>query len=785
MTRSTAAGSRRRWTFRLVALVGLPLVVLAALELGLRAVAFGYDAAFVRTCTRNGVAEYCDNPDFSRSFFPRSLARPPLAFTFPADKAPTTLRVFLVGGSAAQGDPDPTFGPSRMLELMLAERYPLRRFEVVNAAVTAINSHVVRTIVRDLARFEPDLFIVFVGNNEVVGPYGAGTVFAPMLSRPLIRASIAARRTRLGQLVSGLVDAGSAGSAEWRGMEMFLGQPMPADDPRMAEVYRNFEANLRAIVDTALDAGAGVVLTTVPTNLVDCAPFASSPSAALAPAERERADRLVEQSDRVLATDGAAAALEPLLAAERIDGADAELQYRIGRLRIALGQSDAARPNFVAARDLDLLRFRADSTINRRIRDVAEAVAGPLVALADAESRFAAVSPHGLPGEELFLEHVHPTFAGNYLIALGWLEQIASVVPGLEPADSGKSLPDADELARRLAYSDFDRRRVWKSVESRVERPPFTGQLDHLARLQRVADRTGRSTPIDWPAVLDTYDTAIAARPGDPWLRFNLAGVLAEIGDHDRAAAELLVFLVAFPHDPAARERLCRAEIERGRFDSALAECQRVIERIPHHTPPYYATAFALASLGRLDEAVSVYRRLLALEPDAAPEILNEIGRIEMHRSRHDAAVAVYREALDAARGRLLPDVRFNYASALRASGDDAAADRAFAAAETDYRQAVELDPTAVAPLLALGRCLVQLGRYDAAIETFERAARLDPTRPEPYLAIVRALERQGVAQRAADRARDGARVLEQAGRAAAAAALRREAARLERPPQD
>jgi hypothetical protein len=57
-------------------------------------------------------------------------------------------------------------------------------------------------------RLEPDLFVVYAGNNEVVGPYGAGTVLtaaAPPL--PLVRASVAARRARRGQLVGHVVRA--------------------------------------------------------------------------------------------------------------------------------------------------------------------------------------------------------------------------------------------------------------------------------------------------------------------------------------------------------------------------------------------------------------------------------------------------------------------------------------------------------------------------------------------------------------------------------------------------
>ena len=50
------------------------------------------------------------------------------------------------------GDPEPAFGAGRYLEALLRERFPARKFEVVNVAITAINSHVIRAIARDCAR---------------------------------------------------------------------------------------------------------------------------------------------------------------------------------------------------------------------------------------------------------------------------------------------------------------------------------------------------------------------------------------------------------------------------------------------------------------------------------------------------------------------------------------------------------------------------------------------------------------------------------------------------------
>ena len=41
--------------------------------------------------------------------------------------------------------------------------------------MAAINSHVVLPIAKDAARYEPDLFVVYLGNNEVIGPFSVGS----------------------------------------------------------------------------------------------------------------------------------------------------------------------------------------------------------------------------------------------------------------------------------------------------------------------------------------------------------------------------------------------------------------------------------------------------------------------------------------------------------------------------------------------------------------------------------------------------------------------------------
>lgn len=72
-----------------------------------------------------------ENDKFGWQFFPPEVARSPTPTILPAVKAPGTFRVFVFGESAALGDPRPAYGFGRFLEVLLNERFPGRRFEVV------------------------------------------------------------------------------------------------------------------------------------------------------------------------------------------------------------------------------------------------------------------------------------------------------------------------------------------------------------------------------------------------------------------------------------------------------------------------------------------------------------------------------------------------------------------------------------------------------------------------------------------------------------------------------
>src|SRR5271166_631808 len=536
-------GSWRHWFSISATAILVPVLLLVVAEVLLRICGVGTPTGAMRPCTDQGRPAYCDNQFFAAPFFPPGMYRTPRPYVIPATKAPGTYRIFVLGESVAWGDPDPTYGFARYLEVMLRERFPQVKFEVVNASITAINSHVLLPMVKDLAQYQPDLFVIYTGNTEVVGPFGPGTVLTPWdLSLPAIRARIFFNSTRLGQLVGKISHASRKNAPEWRGMEMFLDRQVRADSPQMKPVYENFAANLRDMVAVARRSGAQVLISTVATNLKDCAPFASLHREGIREDDLHSWEGLVQRGADLEIAGSYAEALKLYLSAAEIDPQYAELQFRMARCLWALGDFAGAKERFVRAQDLDTLRFRADSGLNEVIR----AQAGPGVGVVDAAAVLAGESPHEVPGDELFYEHVHMNPRGTYLLARALFRQIDSMLPaelrgGAVSADVGSQ----QECERLLAFTPYDRLRVAGLVLAKLERPPFTNQLNHAAELQRLKSEAEGSP--NYGEIVAEYQWAILQNPQDRLLHLNYGFLLHR---YDPAAADQELRL-ALPYDNA------------------------------------------------------------------------------------------------------------------------------------------------------------------------------------------------------------------------------------------
>jgi tetratricopeptide (TPR) repeat protein len=519
---TSAPKSRRLWIA--ISAIFVPLLVLGVVEACLRLAGVGYPTALLTPCTVQGKPASCYNLFFAAPFFPAGSVQTPRLYSIPTQKPPGTYRIFVLGESAAMGDPDPAYGFSRYLEAMLRERFPETKFEVVNTGSVAINSHVVLRIAQQLADQRPDLFIIYSGNNEVVGPYGPGTVLTSSgMSIPVIRSSIFLRSTRIGQLVTKL----GTQKKTWQGMEMFLDKQVRANSPVMQQVYANYERNLRDTIAVARAAGAQVVVATAATNLEDCAPFASLHRDGIKPEEVNEWSSLVQRGNELEAARSFSEALELYRSAAKIDNEYAELEFRIARCLKSLGDTKSANEHFQRARDLDTLRFRADTRINDINRYVPASYSG--VALVDAESLFSSASRDGIVGTDLVYEHVHMTPLGSYLFARAIYRQVAGNLASGAVADA----PSETECERMLALTAYDRSRIAQEMLRRIQRAPFTQQLNHAEQVLRfqLQAESMSETPNDTAL---QYQWAIARAPQDAMLRYNFGMFLFA---YNRAAA--------------------------------------------------------------------------------------------------------------------------------------------------------------------------------------------------------------------------------------------------------
>ncbi len=521
------------WTPRILAAVLIPMVLVGLIEGALRLLGVGFPTEATVPCTLKGQPASCYNLFFPAPFFPPGMIKTPQAYAIPANKPASTYRIFVLGESAAMGDPDPAYAFSRYLQVMLRKTYSQMNFEVINTGSVAVNSHVLLPLAKGLAKEKPDLFIIYSGNNEVVGPYGPGTALTSSgMNLSLIRASIFARSSRIGQL---LVKLGTQ-KKEWRGMEMFLDRQVPASSPLMKYAYSNFEANLRDTVEVARASGARVIVSTVATNLKDCAPFASMHREGLSQENLRSWNGLMQQGSELENSRAYADAMKAYEAAAKIDGEYAELEFRIARILWMLGDYTPSREHFQKARNLDTLRFRADSRINEINRSVA--LSTPGAELVDADSVFAAQSPNGIIGSDLVYEHVHMTPLASYLLARAMFLQIAARMP----AQDGHGVTDADALSeaeceRLLALTPHDRVRIAGEMFQRLQKPPFTNQSNHSDQLLRLAMQAEMPDENPNQTALE-YQWAISQKPDDRVLHYNY-GLFLFGYDRNASFAEL------------------------------------------------------------------------------------------------------------------------------------------------------------------------------------------------------------------------------------------------------
>ncbi|MCH2170345.1 hypothetical protein MK489_06155 [Myxococcota bacterium] len=434
---------------------------------------------------------------------------------FAARKTPGIYRVFVVGGSAAAGWPHKSSESfPGLLSRKLSRMLPTTRVEVVNAAGHTYASHRVKLVFDEIVDYEPDLVILYTGNNEFLedlvyagsaldrdeGP--ARLAISRLMNRirrhwqPPVSIDVASYGQR-DQVVNRLSFAFGRASRQWT-------------DARQYEATGDhYEFNVGSMLDIAQKRGVPVLVLGVPVNLRDWRPNVSRHDPSLGLEQRVAWQKAFSSGVLALEAGRADEAVDALERSVAIDPNYAEGWYELGLARLRAERSEGVREAFLEALEHDAYPFR--SVFDGRLRDLAHERGVAFIDLADL---FQQSAPLGVPGFEFFVDYVHPTAAANERIAhevvtLLDTRKLLPEAPALAPGDVRIEIPaDVEEqvsvlrglfnqflVMRQYDHLDGLAQRLWRAIDRELPR----ATPERRRRLTRVRSEVAKVMQIVTP----------------------------------------------------------------------------------------------------------------------------------------------------------------------------------------------------------------------------------------------------------------------------------------------
>ena len=403
-----------RWYYLILVL--LPVFILLLLELSLRI--FNYGRTYDQWVPA-GQGRLALNPEIAFRYFYNTDRVPSANHNyFDEVKKENSYRVFVMGGSSAAGFPySPNGAFSRYIRKRLELLYPEKQIEVVNIAMSAINSYALRDMIPGVIDKEPDLIIIYAGHNEYYGALGVGSVETLGDTRFIVNTVIWLNRFKTFELLRDVV----------KSVSTWFSSPVKSDGTLMARMsqrqlipYRSekyfsglnqYEGNLRDMLEMAKDKNVRVILGRLVSNLKDQKPFESIYEGELPPADEIF---LKAQND---------------LNSSRFASADSL---------------------FRLAKDLDALRWRAPEKINYIIETLGKEFNCTVVQL---DSVFNAESISGIVGDDLVTDHLHPNLRGFQIIGREIMNK--GLESGIFPTDYLKDYSVREQDSITLSRYEF------------------------------------------------------------------------------------------------------------------------------------------------------------------------------------------------------------------------------------------------------------------------------------------------------------------------------------------
>ncbi|MFP6588258.1 MAG: hypothetical protein VB814_11460 [Pirellulaceae bacterium] len=344
--------------------------------------------------------------------------------SFPKTKTDDTFRIFCLGGSTVQGRPfavETSFTSWLQLQLEVAD--PNRKWEVVNCGGVSYASYRLLPILTEVMNYEPDLVVIYTGHNEFLEDRTYAHLRDPSrwqsISQQAVRNirtihlaremwhkitgdSVSTQKVTLAAEVETILDH-QAGLKSYQ-----------RDRTWQANVIEHFKFNIRKMIAICNSNRVPLYLCNPASNIRDCTPFKSVPTSGLDQATIQSIQQIKSDIPKQLQSRSVKPIRESAHRLTQLDPHNAATLYQAGLLLLDNGAGVAARDVLLRAKDEDICPLRILTVMNEFL---VSAPSGQALQVIDVQEYFAERSPVQIPGDNLFLDHVHPTIRGHQLIA--------------------------------------------------------------------------------------------------------------------------------------------------------------------------------------------------------------------------------------------------------------------------------------------------------------------------------------------------------------------------------
>ena len=614
---------------------------------------------------------------------------------FPKQKDSRSYRIFCMGGSTTYGRPyaDPV-SFCGWLRAYLKAADPTRNWEVVNAGGISFASYRVAKLMKELSDFQPDLFIVYSGQNEFLEERSYGALAD--LPSWIINLNATLSGTRVYTVMKDLIDAvrdSSPASVQQRyqlsgEVDEVLNHTVGPesyhrDDALKQQIITHYRMNLVRMARIARNAGADILFIKPAVNIKDMSPFKSEHRDGLDKQALADWESLYQRAAALQDSGDAAHALALYRQALVIDDRYAELHFRIGQLLFSQGQYDEAEKAFRRAVEEDVAPLRILASMQQIVEQVAADEQVPLIDFPGIlRQAYLAHYDHAVFGKEFFPDHVHTNMEGYRLLALALFDQLV---------DNGTARPAASwdnariEAVRQEVIAQIDPRAEGITMMNLGKVLDWAGKFQEaFAAFSRAYEILGPSPVIYDRLARSSYgmgntDDAIrylnemlALSPDLPGVHSRLAMIYSTTGDTDEAIRQCLAEIEINPEDQYAHTGLAEMLEKQGddaaaiehynraleikpdndfahlmlarllsrlqRYDEALAHTHEVLQRNPQQYRAYYVLGIIMKDMGNAEQAEQHFAQALRLKPGFQPaeEYLHEMQTVKMKGGARD-----------------------------------------------------------------------------------------------------------------------------------------------------